>query len=181
MLSVEDQWLVDQIKERVLNPKRGTYLAEQRHSQNKPFPFATMEQIETTEAQIGFRLPELIREIYLHVGNGGFGPGYGIGGVDGGAQIYDSNLAQNVILCRSTADFLAEEEDETEDEYRPNWYWGDQYIMYCYWGCNVTTLVDCSDTSLPIYSLDSFDVALHTSKTLRQWWLDWLEDQIKQY
>lgn len=154
MLSTEDQLLIGCIKERAKDPTRATLMADRYNRPAKPFPPATLEQIEAAEAQIGFRLPELIREIYLQVGNGGFGPGYGIGGVEDGMEIYECSLVQNVIECREADDFFAETaENEAE---KLIWAWDDQYIMYCYWGCNVTTLVDCADPSLPVISLDSF-------------------------
>src|SRR3712207_2542113 len=42
---------------------------------------ATLEEIEAAEQKLGFKLPELLRELYLEVGNGGFGPSYGLLGV----------------------------------------------------------------------------------------------------
>ena len=36
---------------------------------------ATPAQIEAAEAQLKQRLPELLREVYIEVGSGGFGPG----------------------------------------------------------------------------------------------------------
>jgi hypothetical protein len=38
----------------------------------------TMEELAQAEEQLGFALPALLRRIYLEVGNGGFGPGYGL-------------------------------------------------------------------------------------------------------
>jgi len=179
MLSVEDELLIHRIKEHIKDPKRTISMAHRFNHSVKPFPPATLEQIEAAESQIGFRLPELIREIYLHIGNGGFGPGYGIGGVEGGMEIYECSLAQNVIECREVEDFFAEICGDEEE--KPNWHWGDQYIVYCYWGCTVTTLVDCASPSLPVISLDDASMAPHSSKTLRQWWTDWLDNHIEQY
>ena len=39
--------------------------------------------VEAAEQSLGFYLPHLLREIYTQVGNGGFGPGYGIDGTRG--------------------------------------------------------------------------------------------------
>ena len=48
------------------------------------FPPATRRQIRETERKLGFPLPPLLRLLYERVGNGGFGPCYGIvGGVGG--------------------------------------------------------------------------------------------------
>jgi len=41
-------------------------------------PPASREQIERCEAALGFPLPELLRRLYAEIGNGGFGPGYGL-------------------------------------------------------------------------------------------------------
>lgn len=48
------------------------------------FPPASEEQLHTTEAALGFPLPPLLRGLYAHVANGGFGPGAGIRGAIGG-------------------------------------------------------------------------------------------------
>lgn len=48
------------------------------------FPPATEGQIQTTEAQPGFPLPPLLKALYTHVTNGGFGPGAGLRGIAGG-------------------------------------------------------------------------------------------------
>ena len=38
-----------------------------------------------SEKQLGFALPNLLTQLYSSIGNGGFGPGYGMLGVVGGA------------------------------------------------------------------------------------------------
>lgn len=50
-----------------------------------PLPQAvTLEELEGAETELGFRLPQLLRELYLRIGNGGFGPGGGILGITPG-------------------------------------------------------------------------------------------------
>lgn len=60
------------------------------------FPPATEEQVQATETRLGFALPPLLRNLYLQVANGGFGPGTGFPGVKGGYQglyhRYDGSL-----------------------------------------------------------------------------------------
>lgn len=53
------------------------------------FPPATEEQIRETEQVLKFSLPPLLRFLYLHLANGGFGPGYGIIGAIGGYPLDD--------------------------------------------------------------------------------------------
>lgn len=37
-----------------------------------------VEDTAQAEVQLGFELPSFLRRLYLEVGNGGFGPGYGL-------------------------------------------------------------------------------------------------------
>lgn len=45
------------------------------------FPTASEQLLATTEARLGFALPPLLRALYAHLANGGFGPGGGLKGV----------------------------------------------------------------------------------------------------
>jgi len=45
---------------------------------------ASTTALDVAEAQLGFPLPPLLRRLYTEVGNGGFGPGAGLVGVEGG-------------------------------------------------------------------------------------------------
>src|SRR5690242_515603 len=44
-------------------------------------PLATAHDIEQAEAKLGFAIDPLMRRLYTEVGNGGFGPGYGVLGL----------------------------------------------------------------------------------------------------
>ena len=44
--------------------------------------------IAAVEAQIGFALPALLVRVYTEIGDGGFGPGYGMEGLRDAARIY---------------------------------------------------------------------------------------------
>ena len=74
-LSSDDQELVTQIKQKVDGI---AMLSAQENDPCKTFIYspASMEEIQWAEAGISASLPPLIREIFLQVGNGGFGPGY---------------------------------------------------------------------------------------------------------
>src|SRR5690242_9078485 len=45
---------------------------------------ATAEELNQAENLLGFRLPKLLSRLYSEVGNGGFGPGYGLIGLANG-------------------------------------------------------------------------------------------------
>lgn len=44
-------------------------------------PPATTAEVDAAEAALGFPIPPLLRRLYTEVGNGGFGPSYGLEGV----------------------------------------------------------------------------------------------------
>jgi hypothetical protein len=44
-------------------------------------PPATVAEVDAAEKALSFAIPQLLRRLYLEVGNGGFGPNYGLEGV----------------------------------------------------------------------------------------------------
>src|SRR4051794_32468599 len=48
------------------------------------FPPVSAAQVCDAEAALGFPLPALLRDIYVKIGNGGFGPGCGLFGLQSG-------------------------------------------------------------------------------------------------
>ena len=67
------------------------------------YPPVTAEQVKKTEAILGFKLPRLLTRLYVEVANGGFGPGYGLFGLEGGFTDEDQRLTL-VELYQSWAD-----------------------------------------------------------------------------
>lgn len=195
-LSDEDKQLIDRIRLKVAD---GTTITSMQELYNVPaqlYPPTTETEIRDVEAHLGFRLPTLIRELYLQVGNGGFGPEYGIIGTARGMSIYGYTLKDNPRLLMEIKTYLREEveklqqhhdvsnadrmlDETTKSEYEMWNTKGDTFIMYGYGGCNTTTYVDCSNPELPIYSVDQLNIQKHPRNTLRQWFSDWLDDKIK--
>lgn len=66
------------------------------------FPPATAEQLQATEEALGFALPPMLRALYTHVANGGFGPAYGITGARGGYYFGDDGRYQTIDRCTDT-------------------------------------------------------------------------------
>jgi len=98
----------------------------------KMCPPASEEQVRLAEAGLGFQIPPLLRSIYLNVGNGGFGPGYGIIGVGGGHRSDLGTLLETRKEIKRGADYLGLE-------------WQDSLLPFCGWGCNIFSCVDCND------------------------------------
>src|SRR5215831_16604371 len=79
-----DERLIRRLQQRNADRERAT---DGRIHSREPFPPATVKAIQGAERAIGFKLPELLRATYLKVGNGGFGPAYGIVGTKRGAML----------------------------------------------------------------------------------------------
>ncbi len=69
------------------------------HPQREGFayPPANEEQLQATEAALGFPLPPLLRLLYAEVANGGFGPGAGIQGALGGYGSRTDEPASTIV------------------------------------------------------------------------------------
>lgn len=190
-LSADDHALIDRIKAKVTSGAITTMQAKfgMGARMSTPPPLA---EIKWAEDQIGFRLPPLIREIWLQVGNGGFGPGYGITGVKTGLPDFEpQSLVENVRFLHETKNWLLQSAQEALDSGEPEqslefkrqyeqWQTRPTDIVYCYWGCNTFTVVDCGDETLPVFWVDGGEIGTHSSRTLRQWWSDWVDGTIQQ-
>jgi SMI1/KNR4 family protein SUKH-1 len=64
---------------------------------NFAYPPASLEQLQATEAALGFPLPPLLRALYAEVANGGFGPGAGISGALGGYGSRTDEPASTIV------------------------------------------------------------------------------------
>ena len=72
----EDSGLIARLQERAESRKTAT-----DEGKRPAAPPATSAQLEASEAALGFALPPLLRQLYLEVGSGGFGPGGGLLGL----------------------------------------------------------------------------------------------------
>jgi hypothetical protein len=106
-------------------------------------PPASEKAVAATEKRLGFGLPLTLRRIYLNVANGGFGPGYGVMGVEGG---FTDDLGQTV------ADLWEIYRAPYPED--PAWKWPEQFLPVCHWGCVVYSAVDCSREPNPVYLID---------------------------
>lgn len=115
-----------------------------------PLPFgpASNDAIELTERELGFPLPPVLRACYLELGNGGFGPGYGIIGTREG---YPSSHGTLVELYR-----VFQEGEALEGK-----TWPEGLLPFCEWGCNIFTCVDCEDRPHFVFHCDEGSVSPH--------------------
>ena len=146
-----------------------------RWAKTKSYPPASNAQIEAAEAQVGWRLPALLRNIYMQVGNGGFGPGYGLLGVGGGATSYVGPITFSAIELHAA--FLVRRELPPP--------WPRHFLPIVDWGCEIYAVLDCASDEGPVYALDPnrhgdgpwrCDCKVHGA-TLEAWLRRWLEGE----
>jgi hypothetical protein len=94
-----------------------------------PLPVATPAEVQEAETSLGRRLPPLLRRLYLEVGNGGFGPGYGLLGLRNGHR--DDTRRTAIDLYKVRAEWWPQAPDGL--------------FPVCHWGCAIYSLVDCSN------------------------------------
>jgi hypothetical protein len=100
---------------------------------------AAASAISDAEATLGFSIPHLLKLIYLNVGNGGFGPGYGIIGVAGGHASNLGTLVETYDQIQKGAKYL-----------RLDWQAG--LLPFCEWGCNIFSCVACDDENHQVFT-----------------------------
>jgi hypothetical protein len=116
------------------------------------FPPATEKQLQETEEGLGFPLPPLLRALYTHVANGGFGPAYGVTGTSSGYYFGDDGHYRTVGMKASPVASsgsvtpakkpldLVEYERERGDPLSidlPPHIWPDHFFQICYLGCGM--------------------------------------------
>lgn len=103
---------------------------------------APADVVEEAEDLLGCRLPPLLRRLYLEVGNGGFGPGYGMLGLRGGHR--DDTRQAALGLYR-----------QAHGTSSPHWSFLPAGLLpVCYWGCGVYSFIDCSRPEGPMWGWD---------------------------
>jgi hypothetical protein len=97
----------------------------------RPPPPATAKQVRGSERRLGFRLPAVVRQAFSSVANGGFGPGYGLLGLEGGAGDHQG---------RTAVDSYVRWQSWNGEQ---GWYWPERLLPICGWGCGICSCVNC--------------------------------------
>ncbi len=105
-----------------------------------PVPLTT---IEATEARLGFSLPAVLRDIYMHIGNELIGPhGYSFLGVSGKRSTANPTIDEQYHLFRNL---------KLQDS---PWQWPDKVVPFFHWGCDIYSCVDCQHPATPVLLFD---------------------------
>ncbi len=147
----------------------------------EPIPPATNKEVRAAERAIGWELPELLREIYLKVANGGLGPEYGIVGMVTGFKLDGCSLES----CY--------QEMREHEQQNPVWRWPEGLLPVANYGCGMWSCVDCTYKRLPMFLWDpnNLDPDVEDAEarlnwgnafwdqgvSLKKWLEDWLAEE----
>ena len=132
-------------------------------------PVLSQVALHESEEMLGFPIPSLLAEVYAKVGNGGFGPGYGLLGLVGGA-VDDQG-------CNAIAQYSNYIQADPSD---PSWRWPLGLLPICHWGCAIYSCVDVSVDQNPVVAFDPnlyedswSRCFLPHNRNLEQWLVAW--------
>ena len=112
-------------------------------------PLARDDVLAGDERRLGFNLPALLKRLYGEIGNGGFGPGYGLIGLSGGALDDLGRTAPEIYAALSQPG--ADDSD---------FIWPTGLLPICHWGCAIYSCIACAAPGFP---MKIFDPNLHAS------------------
>ena len=172
MQEQRENTLIERLKEIIRTGRHATG-EYTRHRQRNVSP-ATVEALAQAERQLGFALPSFLRRVYLEVGNGGFGPGYGLLPLNDLPPTGNPDTTSLVAEYQGMRSMSQKDIDEhwADEEEKPV-LWPERVLLLCDWGCNIYSCLDCSSSDLPIFRMDSnvnfmIEWALEAS-SLQQW------------
>jgi hypothetical protein len=129
-----DNQIVAKVKARASDPRRRL---DMEYNPEPLAPLADAKFLPQQERKLGFRLPDLLKRLYCEVGDGGFGPGYGLFGARSGH-------------------WMSDEPFTLADLYHTNHkgVWPDKLLPICDWGCALWSCIDCSRDDFPMVMSD---------------------------
>jgi hypothetical protein len=149
-------------------PDFATALAQGQLEPLPRTPPATLPAVQRAESLLGAALPDLLRRLYLEISNGGFGPAYGILGLDDGFR--DDMKRTAVDILDSRCDWAG-----MPDNLHP----------LCHWGCAIYSFVHCPSGRM--FGWDPNPVApdddvpfFEQEYTLDAWLAAWLDGSLRQ-
>lgn len=132
--------LIELIRDRISGSGAINDMAEGLSPAPQIYTAVTEGDIEVTEMRLEIELPPLLKRIYTEIGNGGFGPGYGLLGIRAelGDDRYYESIDDSYEYMVGTAG------DRGFDK------WPKSIIPICNWGCDIYSFLDCSQPEYPI-------------------------------
>lgn len=142
-------------------------------SRKNGMPFGPVSEnvVQDAEKQLGFSIPSLLRLCYLAVGNGGYGPGFGIIGLKGG---YASDYGTLLETYESLHNLLLEARQLLKEATRPGRMESSALLPFCEFGCNIFACVDVENIQHIVYSSEEGEL-WREKYNLREFFEMWME------
>jgi hypothetical protein len=166
--------MADLIVELLTRKRSGKLIADEPLFEGDFSPISSSE-LQIAETQLGFSVTPLLKQIYTEVGNGGFGPSYGLLGLRGGMKNEDGQDA--VALYHSYCEF------DPEDTL---WKWPSRLLPLAHLGCAMYLCVDCTSSEGPIIWFEPnphevgnswADSFIPLADSTENWLLSWLRGE----
>jgi hypothetical protein len=158
------------MRARVLDPANRTDMGQARELPS----LATSEQVAETEQRLGYTLPPLLVRAYREIGNGGWGPGYGLMGIVGG---FEGDSGDRTAIDH----YETFRGDDPED---PGWKWPAGLLPINDWGCAIRTCIDCTSPLGAVWTFDPNSTRTindpierclaKTHESVAAWFEDWV-------
>lgn len=153
------------------------------HPRNFSFAFApaSEKQVRATEARLSLTLPPLLKALYMTIANGGFGPGTGLRGIEGGyndpnhqgtlADLYPTEARANQVF-----DLPANPQERLV---LPRGRWPRETLCLADMGCVQEACVDAFTERMYILGVtaDDHHVLEPLSWTLEEWLWRWVRNE----
>lgn len=176
VMRASDLTLIKRLQERNADRTRAT---DGGIHPRKPVLPTTVKELQVVEKDLGFDLPDLLKAIYSQVGNGGFGPQYGIVGI---------KCAPGPITLEACYRKMMKLDKENAI-----WRWPQHLLPLADFGCGMWCCIDCNSQRHPLFLWDPNDLDEGLSGaearlnwgsafwdqglTLRTWLEGWLDEK----
>ncbi len=118
--------------------------------------------ISEIETMLGFSIPEIMSQCYRVIGNGGFGPGYGLIGLPGGAGSDYGDIVETYHQLRS-------------DQEEMDGNWPSEMLPFVDYRSNIFACVDCESEEHYISIFEDFEL-WEQEYTLDEFFEMWVKD-----
>jgi hypothetical protein len=144
----------------------------QQHTRGQKLPPPVSDSdIAEAERRLGFPLPDLLRELYTTIADGGFGPSGGL--LPLLRPVPETKLMNGSLPGRESVVELYEafRVGDPEDETGP---WPDRLLPIVDHGCAIRSCVDCSTPALAIVYHEPYVSRTPGCPSLERWLREWI-------
>ena len=151
--------LLGELRQRIQDHRRRTDFSER--IETALYPPALAQDVREAERILAFKLVLLHFRLYTEVGNGGFGPGYGILGVGNG---YVDADGRSLVDAHTFVSLIERQSGRV---------WPAGMLPLCAWGSAVWSCIDCKSKEGAIWTQHEAGLT-RTRHSLQSWLEAWM-------